>query len=219
MARTFFDDWIMMKNQINQQHICRNATYTSPGFRTFLLSHVESSEQLDKIAQETCRHLFRHQQLLYSNSTYYVACDVSTRTRYICYKDIVMLDFDVGKSGFCSKDDILTYLKSDVIAKYPCIIHETCHGYHCFLLDERRQHNSFDTFMFLQSFRQDPNYSLYCYIRGFSVRLTRKRDDDTSRPLYRVVHGQRGTLQRDIQRDIGVMFKYMDESQETCLMK
>lgn len=223
MVHSFFDDWILMKNQMSRYNILSQSD-TSPRFRSYLLAHVQNKGQLHAIVQTTCGHIFRHQQLLQSKSSYYVACDVSTRTRYICYKDIVMLDFDVGKADFASKEDILSYLTTEVKAKYPCIIHETCHGYHCFLVDKRRQHNSFDTFMFLRSFRQDPNYSLYCYIRGFSVRLTRKRDDDHTQPLYKVIHSTKPTSQssvfmREMRQEIGVMFHYMDGGNETCLMK
>ena len=119
------------------------------------------------------------QQLIKDDEDYYVAIDMRTNTKYICFKDMCMLDFDVSEYKYKTKDEILEYLDHHpLLQDIPYMRVETRNGYHVYLMDKPRPHNSIDTMDFLLQFESDIFYKFYCYLRGYSIRLNKKEANE-----------------------------------------
>lgn len=112
----------------------------------------------------------RPQYLIKTHEDYYIARDLKTNTVYMCYKNILMLDFD---------NNTLTF--ESLIGKLPdnmsFMIYKTDRGYHVFCTSHKFDYRTRHTVEFMHKFIDlgiDVNYIRYCYIRGFSVRLNKK---------------------------------------------
>lgn len=186
----FYDIFIktFFKNPYKNEDVI-DTRMSNPYFRKFCihtLNHYRNHNQrkdffeLVEYILNSLKHKIRKpQQLLFDDDEYYVAIDCSTHTKYICYKSLCILDFDVGKSGFETKQDIYKYIKQhEILNTIPYFLTETQNGIHIYLLDKPRDYNDPETLWFITQFRCDFYYSLYCYLRGFSIRLSLK-DNET----------------------------------------
>jgi len=119
------------------------------------------------------------QKLVKDDGEYYVAVDMRTNTKYICFKDMCTLDFDVSEYKYKTKAEILEYLDNHpLLQDIPYMRVETRNGYHVYLMDKPRPHNSIDTMDLLLQFDSDIFYKFYCYLRGYSIRLNKKEANE-----------------------------------------
>ena len=112
----------------------------------------------------------RPQYLIKTSPDYYVARDTKTNTVYMCYKNIMMLDFDKNDLTI---DSLLDNLPKDM----SFMIYKTERGYHAFCVSRKFEYRTRETVEFMHNYKDlgiDIDYIRFCYIRGFSVRLNKK---------------------------------------------
>lgn len=190
-------------------------------FRYFLLSklgkNISSVKILSKYVLKT---LIKPQHLITDHSDYYVAIDMSTRTGYICYKKLLMLDLDFYKipvksdvsakqptnRGFVRKitretliKQLITQLKAKCHKDHLFKIFSTRNGIHAFLISHPMDRIKDDTIKLQLEMGSDFYYIIYSYLRGWSVRLNRKRAEiqiDESDKLSRsnILYRDLGTI-------------------------
>lgn len=191
----FYEEYISLSNDIEaNKNYFINRKYYNPSFKKFLLdvfsdsyrnikqSNTNKEYYLTKLLKSYCDFLkptiIKPQKLLNNSNDYYVAMDMITNTKYICFKNFCILDFDINKNDFQTKEDILNYINHNNFLNHtPYMLVETRKGFHIYLLDKPREYNNLDTFEFLLDFQCDKWYKLYCYMRGFSIRLNFKEGD------------------------------------------
>lgn len=150
----------------------------------------------------------REQELIETNKDYYVARDILTNTYYICYNNVLMLDVDTTSNI----DDVLTKLEQETDKCFS--IYKSHNGYHIFCLSHRFEYRDKSTCEFMLKYDCDFYYTVYTYIRGFSVRLNKKFTENENEQLYEFV-GYVGNkdnidvkLKRLVQKHIDLSIKY-----------
>lgn len=187
----FFKSFI--ENIQNEKNIISNNNYYNKFFRSFIIENFkkkfkhEVKDDDDKISNTyniniICNFLIPYlnkpQRLIQDNKDYYIAIDMLTNIKYICFKDLCVLDFDINKNNYKCKDDILKYINNNsVLNNITYYRIETERGYHIYLIDKPRNYSQIETFYFINQFDCDDYYKFYCYLRGFSIRLSFKSND------------------------------------------
>lgn len=187
----FFQSFL--DNIQNEKNIVdNNNKYYNTFFRSFILenfknkyNNLDNNSNDDKINDINIIYNFlipylnKPQRLLIDHNEYYVAIDMLTNTKYICFKDLCILDFDINKNNYHTKEDILNYINNNSILKNIAYYRiETERGYHLYLVDKPRLYSKIETFNFINQFNCDDYYKFYCFIRGFSIRLSFKTNDN-----------------------------------------
>lgn len=123
----------------------------------------------------------RSQTLIDSTEDYYVASDNATGTVYMCYRDVLMIDID-SKNCDLNREDILDHFNT--MPDYAFKIFQSARGFHVFCVSKRFDYRDPSLLQFMLSNFADFYYTVYAYIRGFSVRLNPKFCDSTKQPIY-----------------------------------
>ena len=185
---SFFNSFL--KNIQNDNNIILDKKYYNIYFKNYILNYFNDNFKITNKREENNKliilvynylivYLNKPQRLLKDNSNYYIAIDLLTNIKYICFKNFCILDFDINKNNFTNKNDILEYLDNNKLLNNLVYYRvETERGYHIYLLDKPRLYSDIDTFYFLNNFKSDIYYKFYCYIRGFSIRLSFKDNDN-----------------------------------------
>ena len=121
----------------------------------------------------------RQQYLIETDNNYYIARDLKTNTVYMCYKNVMMLDFD-------TIDDV-KFLSDEIEKSFK--IYKTNRGYHAFCVSEIFDYRNKETVEYMLKYKDlglDTTYIRYCYIRGFCVRLN-KKFNETNKDNYTYV--------------------------------
>jgi len=138
-----------------------------------LLMYDVSNHSVDGILKSApyfLQGVKRPQYLIKTSPDYYIARDTKTNTVYMCYKNIMMLDFDKNDLTI---DSLLDNLPKDM----SFMIYKTERGYHAFCVSRKFEYRSRETVEFMHNYKDlgiDIDYIRFCYIRGFSVRLNKK---------------------------------------------
>jgi hypothetical protein len=185
---SFFNSFL--ENIQNDNNIILDKKYYNIHFKNYILNYFNDNFEITNKREENNKliilvynylivYLNKPQRLLKDNSNYYIAIDLLTNIKYICFKNFCILDFDINKNNFTNKNDILEYLDNNKLLNNLVYYRvETERGYHIYLLDKPRLYSDIDTFYFLNNFESDIYYKFYCYIRGFSIRLSFKDNDN-----------------------------------------
>lgn len=110
----------------------------------------------------------REQYLIKTTPDYYISRDSKTNTVYMCYKNVLMLDFDD------TTEEQLNVLNME---EKSFKIYSTNKGYHAFCISKKFEYRSKETLEFMLKFKDmgvDVDYIRFCYLRGFCVRLNKK---------------------------------------------
>ena len=159
-------------------------------------------------------YINKPQRIIKDEEDYYVAVDMRTNTKYICFKDLCVLDFDISEYQFTSKCEILEYLEeNELLQDIPYMRVETRNGYHIYLMDTPRSYDSLETFDFLLQFKSDIFYKFYCYLRGFSIRLNKKefQEDDLFRNIS-LVNKKKQKINRKLRYLFHKQIEHVDNS-------
>lgn len=168
----------------------------------------KNTETILKVAPVMLEGVKREQELLETNKEYYVAKDISTNTYYMCYKDVLMIDIDLHKTS-----DELTEL--DVTRHFSNIpghcfkIYKSKNGYHVFCLSHRYSYRKEETIEFMLNNFSDFYYTVYAYIRGWSVRLNKKFNEIDSMYKCLGVFGDIHCRDLDIERLVDKHIQYV----------
>ncbi len=173
----FIDNIIVPKHNNDIEHIANGF------FRRYLIEkYGVSYEIIALFAKSLINRVQKPQRCLKESKNYYIAIDLYTKTKYMCYKDIMLLDVDFNKDGdFTNHDQIILFLKEkvkkhDFVAK----VFKSRNGIHAFLIDKKRNFKSKEDIDLMIDCKVDFYYIIYSYIRGWSVRLSRKKDEEIS---------------------------------------
>lgn len=174
MSNTFYDSFI-----IDIRHKCYECKpdeilLKPKEILDYVAKNGVNIEIIEKTKKSLLNSISKPQHLIESNSDYYIAVDMYTCTYYICFKELMMIDIDFGKS-VNEIQDIYKYLESVADKKNNAIkIYKTLHGYHLFLVDQPRIYSDRQNIILMNSLGCDYYYSIYSYLRGYSIRLNRK---------------------------------------------
>ena len=183
---SFYSSFIQNIHYDTKNNQVQEKKYSNKYFKSYLLKFfldkytnnefVEDKQILLSMMTDYLKpYINKPQQLIKDDEDYYVAVDMRTNTKYICFKDLCVLDFDVSEYKFKTKEEILEYLEeNEILQSIPYMQLETRNGYHIYLMDKPRDFNSIETMDFLLQFDSDIYYKFYCYLRGFSIRLNKK---------------------------------------------
>ena len=176
---------IACKSKISQNQM--NKFIPNKFFRYFLLSKLgKNVKSIKLLSTYVLRTLIKPQHLINDHKDYYVAVDMATRTGYICYKNLLMLDLDFYKLSVkfdvkVTKKDRITLLTTQLKSKCSRLpdhlfrIFSTRNGIHAFLVSNPMDRTKDDTIKLQLKMGSDFYYVVYSYLRGWSVRLNRKR--------------------------------------------
>lgn len=114
------------------------------------------------------------QELLETTDSYYVAKDILTDYMYICFKNLMMIDIDVENYYTLSEK----YIKNHFSKKNECYrIFKSRNGYHVFCVSKEYRYRDLNSIRIMLENFSDYHYSVFCFIRGWSVRLNKKEDE------------------------------------------
>ena len=160
-------------------------------FRKFLIKEIGRKFDLVEIMAQTLhRGVVKPQRLLVDESDYYVAIDLMTNTYYVCYRTLMMVDIDYYKEGCISRSiEDLMKIFEEYCARHPGLlfrIYKSRGGVHGFLVSHKSDYKTGEAITRMLDLDCDFYYSIYSYIRGWSVRLNRKKKDTTTQ-LYEYI--------------------------------
>lgn len=151
------------------------------GFTRFLIENEDPVTAVKMLAFTMSHSLLKPQRLLVDTEDYYVAVDLFTNTYYICYRQVLMVDVDRYKQGQ-DLEDLKTKL-----AKHPELffrIYASRNGYHVFVLNRKIDYKSDTAIRLMHELGCDFYYMVYSYLRGWSVRLNKKKGEEDTPTLY-----------------------------------
>lgn len=140
----------------------------------------KTTESVCLLAPFFINKIKRSHNLLESTNEYYIAFDNERLVKYVCFKNILMIDIDNTDMTVSCVIDHFTKL-----TKYSFSVYKTRNGYHVFCTSEFFDYRSESTVKFMLDNYCDFYYTIFAYIRGFCTRLGRKPDE--SAPIYEFV--------------------------------
>jgi hypothetical protein len=180
--KTFLD--ISMSNdQINpdQVKLLRNRDFTK-----YIIENEIPTISVKILSCVMSHGLLKPQRLLDDNEDYYIAIDLLTNTYYICYRDLMMIDIDKYKrddTNIDTLDDIKNKLSFHPDLYFR--IYSSRNGYHIFILNESMDYKSDKSISLMHELGCDFYYIVYSYLRGWSVRLNKKKGENFTDDLYK----------------------------------
>lgn len=142
----------------------------------------------------------REQFLIETTPDYYISRDSKTNTVYMCFKEILMLDFDNT-----------TEIQLNLLETLPLAfkIYHTSKGYHAFCISKKYEYRSKETLEFMLQFKDsgvDIDYIRFCYLRGFCVRLNKKFEQKGENyTLYKVTKSE--LINPELEKLVDLHFK------------
>lgn len=125
--------------------------------------------------------MIRPQRLLLDGDDYYLACDMTTNTYYLNYKHLLMIDIDFYKSTDANIPSVSVELFNRDVEDNPdntWILYRSKGGVHAFLISKEMDNRSKESCELMIKLKCDFNYVVYSYLRGWCVRLNRKKNED-----------------------------------------
>lgn len=137
-------------------------------------NHFLLKEKLKNLSLAYIKYIQKSQRLLYNHKDYYIAVDLYTNLHYICYKNVLMIDIDTIHFNITYNDLLI---KLDEL-EYSYRIYKSLNGYHVFITNKYFNYYSNETLDLLLKYNCDINYVICVYLRGFCVRINKKKYDD-----------------------------------------
>ena len=161
---------------------------TSKGYFGFLSQKLpRSPESIPILSKCIIGRVIKPQKLLLDEEDYYVGLDMYTHTYYMCCRYLMMIDIDFYKDDETLTEEQILKRFNDYTAVHPdkrFSIFRSQNGIHAFLTSEHRNFRDHDSLQTMIDLGCDFNYIIYSYLRGWSVRLNRKKIESTAKPLY-----------------------------------
>lgn len=159
------------------------------GFSKYIIDNEDPVISVKMLSYVMSHSVLKPQRLLVDDNDYYVAIDLFTNTYYICYRDLMMIDVDRYKIKDDNNQDTLEEIKIK-LRKYPEFffrIYSSRNGYHIFVINRSMDYKSDASIQLMSDLGCDFYYIVYSYIRGWSVRLNKKKGEETTDELYKWV--------------------------------
>ncbi len=168
---------------------------TDPSYRKkVILEAGHAVQTVLMIAPVLLPRIIKPQQLIHDDPDYYVAVDQVTNTYYVCYRTLMMIDVDWYKDDN-DKTSIAERQESTIqkIKDYCADNSQLCFrlyssqgGLHAFLTSQESHYRDPLAVQMMLDLTTDFYYVVHCYLRGWSVRLNKKRID-TKDELYEYI--------------------------------
>jgi hypothetical protein len=142
----------------------------------------KTTDTVIRVAPFLLQAMKKEQCLDTSTQEYYIATDVPTNTKYICYRNLLMIDIDNKHGNSYTEDFILKHFSNIPCSTFS--IFKSVQGYHVFCISHKFDYRNVQTMQFMIDNFSDFYYCVYSYIRGFSVRLNRKFNEPNNKSLY-----------------------------------
>jgi hypothetical protein len=133
-----------------------------------------------EFANSNVKILIRPQILSKNTEDYYIAFDTLMRRDYICFKEMLMLDIDCHDSYIFTDLFVTRYF--DSFGDMCFAIHKSTNGYHVFVVSRKFRYDSKESIKFMLQNFCDFLYCCHSYTRGYSVRLSLKKNE--KKPIY-----------------------------------
>ena len=193
------------------------------GFRKRLYETQKHNYELVKLISGAVKHtLLKPQRVLHDDEDYYIGIDMYTNTYYVCYKNLLMVDIDYYKGDQDrSEEEILNTFRiycqdhPDTLFQ----LYRSRNGIHGFLVSQYSDYKNPDHINLMLDLGSDFYYTVYSYLRGWSVRLN-KKTTDLSDTLYEYI-GEIGTgkpierLENQIKLHINLVDVFKDTGTNT----
>lgn len=156
------------------------------GFTKFVIQNEDPTVSVKMLSYVMSHSMLKPQRLLIDHDDYYVAIDLFTNTYYICYRDVMMIDIDRYKNNDEVQVDTLDIIKSKLSAHPELFfrIYSSRNGYHIFVINKSMNYKSDESIRLMSELGCDFYYIVYSYLRGWSVRLNKKKGEENIDTLY-----------------------------------
>jgi len=190
------------------------------GFRKKLLESQKQDYNLVKLFSSGVKHtLAKPQRVLHDEDDYYIGIDMYTNTFYVCYKHLLMVDVDFYKS----EDEEVT--ETDIINRFEkyCLenpelrfkLYRSRNGIHGFLVSHKMEYQDIDSISMMLELGSDFYYTVYTYLRGWSVRLNKKKTD-LSDQLYSYIQDVgEGEIDERLEKLVDLHINLVDVFKDT----
>jgi len=179
-----------------------NVKFANKDFRKYISEHERDNMELfQELSKTLTKYMLKPQQLIHDAEDYYIAQDMLTNTFYVCYKTLMMIDIDFYKEEMEETDKIQAILNrvKDYVQKSKVelnfMIYTTRNGIHLFLVNRKSNYKDLNDIKIMLDLNCDYYYSVYCYIRGWSVRLNKKKKENNV--LYTYIGDVGNTNKKD----------------------
>jgi len=166
--------------------------------------------------------ILRPQRLLLDHSNFYMACDMITNTYYLCFKNLMMIDIDFYKESGSGKDEIIKMFEENVNKTPGNVWHlfQTKGGVHAFLVSRSIGYFERESCDMMIELNCDFNYVVYSHLRGWCVRLNRKKKEDSMVNIDLGTIGNSKLISDDLNRLINLHVRMINvfKEEEPCSM-
>jgi len=176
-------------------------------FRKIVVKKIGPCFDLVRLLEKSLlSKMLKPQELIIDHDDFYIAIDMFTNTYYICYKNLLMIDIDYYKKDTGENktedqllQDIIEYCKlNNTIFR----IYRSRNGIHAFLVSKKMDRKSEESINMMLDLGCDFYYTIYSYIRGWSVRVNKKRSDKSD-ILYELIgdFDKEGLIDNEVRRN------------------
>lgn len=134
----------------------------------------KSIEGIIKISPSLMQSMKKPQELIQATDDYYIATDFFSDYKYICFRELMMIDIDI-KEYFITEEFVINNFSN--YTDHCFSIYKTRNGFHVFCISKRFKYRSKEFIKFMLENLCDYYYCAFSYIRGCSVRLSKKEDE------------------------------------------
>ncbi len=182
----FYQEYL---NLVNIDEDIINPELSDPKFRNMILDDNKISFDIIKLFADGVKHtLKKPQRLLHDDENYYICIDMFTNTYYVCYKTLLMVDIDFYKKDEKNTTEDIIKMFTDYCKDKPELkfrLYSSRNGIHGFLISQKSDSKSSKDIQIMIDLESDFYYTVYAYLRGWSVRLNRKKTDSDT--LYKYI--------------------------------
>lgn len=180
----FFSTYLKIVEEYRENEDENNALV----LHNMINKEVRTVENVLHASANVKRFTVRPQRLLHDDKDYYIAIDMLTNTYYICYRTLLMLDIDFYKPTEeveVSKEDIINKLEKYAKEnKLRFRLYQSRNGIHAFLINRESNYKNPEDTQIMIDLDVDFFYIVYSNIRGWSVRLNRKKNEEKMSYTY-----------------------------------
>lgn len=220
----FFESFL---TNIQQSETKLDKRLTASDFRDFIIQKEGKNINTIKLFKNSIISTMRkHQRCLLDENNYYLANDVNTNTYYICFKDLMMIDLDFkDKNKDKSLEDLLKNIEDFCLTNPEFLfdVFKSNNGIHAFAIHKAYNYNDDNTLQIMLDLDCDFYYVIYTAIRGWSIRLNKKKTEiNKTDNMYQYIKRiGTGKLDKNCEKNVSIHYNSMllFQNKPPCKMK
>lgn len=175
-------------------------------YDNFIITYDKTSDNISNISKYFIHHFQKPQRLLFDCDDYYIAVDMYLNLYYICFKHLLMLDIDLYKTN---DNNVLDKIKQfcEINKDYLFDVYKSRNGYHCFLISHISNYKDLNNIQLMLDLNTDFYYTIYTYLRGWCVRLNKKKNENEN-SIYKFV--ERIGYGKELSKQIEYVKKHLE---------